>query len=319
MASSTRPTIAPAPKTPLKRAILHSLKSIEVMMIVTAVFSVVALVIYSNFIKGHWMVRIKPIEVTHLSESRLHNMEDVATKPTGFPTEPPERKLRSLKIPLITYHYVEYVQDPGDKVRHSLAVTPHTFEHELKTLVAEHYETLYVKDIPAILRGDRQYNTKSVALTFDDGYEDFYENVFPLLKKYHAKATYFIINDYIGRRGFITEKQLKEVAASGLVEIGAHTLDHAYLKGALPQYAVRQIVESKVDLEKRLSMKIKTFAYPYGAFTPETARMVKEASFEAAVSTINGVTQSGDNLFYLYRVRAGYFTGPTIAEVLAKL
>jgi peptidoglycan/xylan/chitin deacetylase (PgdA/CDA1 family) len=319
MASSTRPTIAPDTKTPLKQAILDSLKSIELMMLVTAAFSVVALIIYSNFFKGHWMVRVKPIEITQLSESRLHNRDDISIQPTGLPTAPPERKLRALKIPVITYHYVEYVKDKGDKVRHSLAVTPYTFEHELKTLATEHVETLFVKDIPGILRGDRQYNPKSVALTFDDGYEDFYENVFPLLKKYRAKATYYIINDYIGRRGFITEPQLKEVASSGLVEIGAHTLDHAYLKGALPEYAVRQIVESKADLEKRLGMKITTFAYPYGAFTPATVAMVKKASFEAAVSTINGVSQSGENLFYLYRVRAGYFTGTSIAEVLARL
>ena len=82
------------------------------------------------------------------------------------------------------YHYVEYVKDPLDTIRKSLSITPFVFDKELEEIKNNNYQTLFVKEIPKIFKGDLHYNSKSIALTFDDGYEDFYTDAFPLLKKY---------------------------------------------------------------------------------------------------------------------------------------
>ncbi|MCX6732729.1 MAG: polysaccharide deacetylase family protein, partial [Candidatus Roizmanbacteria bacterium] len=165
-----------------------------------------------------------------------------------------------------------------------------------------------VKEVPAILDGTVHYSTQSAILSFDDGYEDFYTDVFPLLKKYHMRATLYVIYDYIGRRGFLNEQQIRELVESDLVEIGSHTLDHIYLKQAPKDYADKQIIESKKKFEERFGIKIKTFAYPYGAFNPDNIETVKKAGYTAAVSVISGVMQSDNNLFYMSRIRPGLFT-----------
>lgn len=222
----------------------------------------------------------------------------------------------TIKIPIIMYHYVEYVKDIGDLIRKRLDISPYLFEGHLKALDDAHYKTYFVKDIPDILNGNIHYSTRSAVLTFDDGYEDFYTVVFPLLKKYQVKATMYVIYDYIGRKGFMTESEIKEILASGLVELGSHTFDHLYLKLMPDSIARKQIIDSKKKFEDRFGIQVKTFAYPYGAFSSETINLVKEAGYVAAVSVIPGMQQSEENLFYLSRVRPGIFTPQTIVSVL---
>ena len=226
-----------------------------------------------------------------------------------LPKISPVVPLNKVDLPIIMYHYVEYVKDKNDTIRQRLDTNPYTFEEELKAINDNGYTTYFVKEIPEILEGKIKAPAKSVVLTFDDGYEDFYTDAFPLIKKYHVKATIYIIYDFIGRPNFMNAKELKEVADSGLVEVGSHTLDHAYLKKAKLAYATSQIVNSKKDLENLLGLKVETFAYPFGAFDEQAINILKEASYSAAVSEIYGSVQTPDNLYFLSRIRSGFFAG----------
>jgi peptidoglycan/xylan/chitin deacetylase (PgdA/CDA1 family) len=220
------------------------------------------------------------------------------------------------RIPIIMYHYVEYVKDSGDTIRKKLDIVPSLFEGQLKALNEANYISYFVKDIPSIFDGSIVSAPKSIVLTFDDGYEDFYTSAFPILKKYQMKATIYIIVDLINKKGFLNDKEISELIDSGLVEIGSHTLDHVYLKTASQVLAEKQIKESKKILESRFKIKVETFAYPTGAFNQNTINLVKDAGYTAALSVIPGITQSETNLFYLYRIRPGIFTPQTIIKAL---
>lgn len=223
---------------------------------------------------------------------------------------------KSYRIPIITYHYIEYVKDPKDTIRQSLDIVPAIFEKELQALKDAKFQTIFVKDIPKIISGEIPYSSKSAVLTFDDGYEDFYTDAFPLLKKYKIKATIFVVNNFIGLKGFMNEKQLKEIVDSHLVEIGAHTLDHLYLKLLPINIVDKQVTESKKILEKTFKIKIESFAYPYGAFSQDTIKAIKLAGYTNAVSEISDVAQFNANLFFLSRIRAGSFSYGNIIRFL---
>lgn len=227
--------------------------------------------------------------------------------------------IAKLKLPVILYHYVEVITDPAFESRKKLTVNIISFESELQTLNKENYQTYFVRDIPAILEGKVAYNPKNVFLTFDDGYEDFYTDVFPLLKKYNVKGTLYVVNNFINKNGYLTEGQIKEIITSNLVEIGAHTLDHIALSNASSSSTRKQIFDSKTLLEERFGIGIQTFAYPYGTFNQAVANLVKDAGYSSAVSVVNGSLQSKDNLFYLNRIRAGFFSGTTIVKILENL
>ncbi len=64
----------------------------------------------------------------------------------------------------------------------------------------------------------------SVLITFDDGYEDNYTNVLPILEKYDAKATVFLIGSYIGEKsGYLNWEQVQKMSESGHFNIESHT------------------------------------------------------------------------------------------------
>jgi peptidoglycan/xylan/chitin deacetylase (PgdA/CDA1 family) len=266
---------------------------------------------------GGWLMLKK--EIAKILQRRIqpNYKKEVFTLPEELQSKPsPAPTAKTFKLPIIMYHYVEYVKDEGDTIRKSLDVNPGLFEQQLKGLVNSHYQTYFVGDIPAILDEKIPLSSRSAVLTFDDGYEDFYTDAFPILKKYNIKATIYIINNFIGRPGFMNQGQIQKVLDSGLVQLGCHTLDHFYLKKAGKNVATREILVSKFRLENLFHVPVLTFAYPYGAFDGQAIDIVREASFSAAVSVIPGTKQSQNNLFYLSRIRAGGLDGANIDYIL---
>lgn len=231
-------------------------------------------------------------------------------------TPPPAPIPLHFKVPILLYHYVEYVKDQGDKIRISLDIQPYIFEQQLKTLKDAGYTFMTPSEVPEVFNGKLSLPAKPVILSFDDGYRDFYYDVFPLLKKYDAKAVAYIVPGFLDRPNNLTTWQLKEISKSGLVEIGAHTMYHAYLKGLNEKNAKFEVEQSKVQLEKLLGIKVVSFAYPYGAFDLKAAQIVKNDGFETAVSTVSGNDVNTNNLYFLYRIRPGARIGMDLLRVL---
>jgi peptidoglycan/xylan/chitin deacetylase (PgdA/CDA1 family) len=189
------------------------------------------------------------------------------------------------------------------------SVRPYVCEWQIKELCAREYMSYFVREIPLLLDGTLVPASKRIVLTFDDGYEDFYTEVFPLLQKYQVKATLFVINDFLGKPGYLTGEQVKEIAASGLVEIGAHTMHHQNLTYLSLKDAEAEIEQSKEGLEALLATPVQSFAYPYGRYSRRIVPLVRDAGFTAAVGTDFGYWQSPENLFTLKRIHARAFTG----------
>ncbi|TAA46795.1 polysaccharide deacetylase family protein [Corallincola spongiicola] len=85
----------------------------------------------------------------------------------------------------------------------------------------------------------------------------------------------------------VTWEQLKEMAASGIVDIGAHTVMHPTLSGLPMAEAISEVTESRTRLETQLGIKVKNFCYPNGQpedFSPALARAVADAGFDCAVA-----------------------------------
>jgi peptidoglycan/xylan/chitin deacetylase (PgdA/CDA1 family) len=220
------------------------------------------------------------------------------------------------RIPIIMYHYVEYVDRQKDPEKFNLATSPYVLERQISLLAAANYSFLFAKDLPDILAQKNSVPPRPVVLTFDDGYEDFYFNVLPILQKYQVKATVFVIPNFIGKEGYLNLEELQKLRGSGLVEIASHTLNHAYLKNLKIDLAKKEIQESKTKLESLLGIGVYSFAYPWGAFSKETLQMVRAAGYTTAVSVIPGINQTEENKFYLFRIRPGVLGTVNPAKML---
>ncbi len=220
---------------------------------------------------------------------------------------PLKTKVKEFKIPIIIYHYVEVVTDKKDFIRKSLSITPEEFESQIRYLQQKGYQTIFVKEIPNIVSGKINLGNNLIALNFDDGYRDFYTDVYPILLKYKIKATVYIVPAFIGGGNYMTQQQIKEIYQSGLVEIGAHTLNHIDLPSVSLEDAQKEIIESKEYIENTFGVSVESFCYPYGFYNDKIVSIVKAAGYTTAVSEALGTTQSANNLFYLSRMRVGYF------------
>lgn len=223
----------------------------------------------------------------------------------------------TIQVPILMYHYVEYISDHKDTFRQALNVMPHIFEEQLKTLTQAGYTFLTASELADIFDGKKILPQKPILLTFDDGHWDLATDVFPLLRKYNTKATAYIISGLIGQKDFLSDDQFSAISTeSALLEIGAHTVHHVALADKILPVAAYEIVQSKRDLEKRLGRQIVSFAYPSGSFDQQSLTLVRQAKFRSAVSTIRGDAQSQKNRYFLYRLRPGSRTGADLLYFL---
>ncbi len=220
------------------------------------------------------------------------------------------------RVPILLYHYVEYVADKRDTIRQSLNINPNTFELQVKTLSDAGYIFITAKELGEVIGGQRELPKKPILLTFDDGHWDFDTVILPILKKYHAKATAYVVPGFLNGSDFLTDEQLRDVINSHLVDVGAHTVHHVYLKGKILPIVQYEVNQSKHMLENKFNIKVSSFAYPGGAFDQQVINVIKDAGFTTAVTTIPGVLQSEQNKYFLFRLRPGYRTGNELLNYL---
>ncbi|MEB3754276.1 polysaccharide deacetylase family protein [Acinetobacter sp. MD2(2019)] len=181
---------------------------------------------------------------------------------------------RSAKLPrIVMLHQVTPHSDAS-----GMNMPPEKFEQLLQLLVRKKSIFCFVSELE-----DYQGQKNVVALSFDDGFMDNYLYAYPLLKKYHAKATIYLATQIEGIEKLDIE-QIHEMAQSGWIEFGAHTQHHVNLLKLDDQTAFQEMQQSKLDVEEMVG-KCPSFAYPFGRFNEKHQQMAREIGFKNAVST----------------------------------
>ena len=197
------------------------------------------------------------------------------------------------KVPIIMFHYVREVDRSKDFLGYNLSISPQKFEEQLKYLKNKGYSTIHLKDLRR-----KKIQKKSVILTFDDGTEDFYTTALPLLTKYGFKASNAIISGKIGKKGYMTEEQIKESISSG-TEIISHTADHHDLSRLSRKMISEQILESRKILEAKFDIKIESFCYPVGKYNETVLEVLREENYLTGITVNYGVADLSKNDFLL--------------------
>lgn len=202
-------------------------------------------------------------------------------------------KSTSATVPIFMYHFI--LDDYGDYPDTENFLKPETLEEQLKYISENGYQTIYIDEMDDLYKYE-----KPVALTFDDCFVYFYDNAFPLLKKYNQKATIFIITDYINGENYLTEEQLKEIADSGLVKIESHTKTHNYLDEMTYEEQVTEAVESKERLESITGQEVTVYCYPSGRYNDETLDIIDDY-YDFGLEMLGGICNT-DNLEDYYHI-----------------
>jgi peptidoglycan/xylan/chitin deacetylase (PgdA/CDA1 family) len=223
------------------------------------------------------------------------------------PSAPPEKQTepekRRTKVPILVYHHIKLALE-GSRGLRRMTVTAEVFDQQMKFLQDAGYHAITFADLADYFEQGRELPTLPVIISFDDGWVTQYENALPSLSKYHFPATFFVVTDYIGHRGFISWPQLQTLLTEGM-RIGSHSRSHPrFSKITDPALLWDQIYNSKTILESQIEASVAEFAYPYGSYNTAAIDMVKAAGYRVARGCCSGVAHTSTDIFALRAIMA---------------
>jgi len=240
---------------------------------------------------------------------------------TPQPTPPvaptPDGQARSLRVPVLMYHYVSTPPAGADIYRVDLSVPPELLAEHLDRLQAEGYTTISPYDLVEALQRGRELPAKPILITFDDGYRDNYDNAYPLLRERGMQATIFVVTDFIDeeRPAYLTWDMARELVANG-VAIESHGRNHMGLADKDDDYLVWQALGSLETIDYELGIRPRFVSYPAGEYDQRTIDVFRSAGYWAGFTTDQGTEQRSDAPFQLERIRV---RNTTSADELIRL
>ena len=144
-------------------------------------------------------------------------------------------------------------------------------------------------------------NERKILLTIDDAFLSFYEHAWPFLKKKKIPFILFVSTREIGSFNYMNWKQLKEISKEEFVHIGNHSHTHDYLIDLTNQQIKNDIIKSISLLKKNLGYETSFFSYPFGEYSSEFKKIIKNFNFKYAFGQHSGVIDETKDLFELPR------------------
>lgn len=181
------------------------------------------------------------------------------------------------------------------------------FEQHLQELKNGGYSVMALGDIINAMREGAELPEKTTAITIDDAYLSVYTEAFPLLKKYGFPFTLFVATDDVDRadngtyKRYMTWDQLKEIEIHPLGTVASQTASHLHMIDATELANRKDIERSQARFEEKLGIRPNIIAYPYGEFSSDVIKLVREMGFIAGFGQHSGAFGSDDDIYSLPR------------------
>ena len=161
------------------------------------------------------------------------------------------------RLPILMYHSISGSTEVGTSPYYKVCTSPLRFHEHMQCLSEYGWQGVTVSKGLDIIEGKIKTAKRPVAITFDDGFRDFYTTAFPCLKNYGFVATMYLPTAFIGdtRLAFKTKEcmtwnEVRELHAQG-IEFGSHTANHPQLHSISWPNIEDELRISKERIEKR--------------------------------------------------------------------
>ena len=221
------------------------------------------------------------------------------------------------RIPILMYHSISYDEGPSTEKKHpyyATTTTPPVFRRHLQILRQMGYHSIGLGEAAEILQKGLRPSRPAVAITFDDGFRDFYHEAFPLLKQYGFSATMFLPTRYISNSGktflgrpMLSWGQVRELQKEGM-RFGSHSVTHRKLVRLGCEELLEELEMSRREIEDQTGVEVNSFSYPYAlpdqnkGFLSMLGKLLRQAGYCQGVSTRIGVATPKDPVYFLKRI-----------------
>ena len=141
---------------------------------------------------------------------------------------------------------------------------------------------------------------KEILITIDDAFQSFYLEAWPYLKKNKIPFILFVSTEPVGKRGYMTWSQIKEIQSENFAVIGHHSHTHEYLIDKSNDQFVKDIKKANEIFLKKLGYIPELFSYPFGEYS-KFMRDYISTNFKFAFGQHSGVIDINKNKFELPR------------------
>jgi len=221
-------------------------------------------------------------------------------------------------LPILMYHSISDDRQPGVAPYYRTVTTPRRFAEQMRLLQDCGWRGVSLAEGLAAWCGLAEDATaeKRVAVTFDDGFDDFRTAAAPILHACGFGATMFLPTAYISEdasprhfcgRDCLNWTEVRRLHAEG-IEFGSHTFSHPRLVDLGWEEIEAEIALSKSEIEARLGHAITSFSYPFSFpqadtdFCGRLREILGRAGYRACVTTEIGCAGSGDDPYRLRRL-----------------
>jgi peptidoglycan/xylan/chitin deacetylase (PgdA/CDA1 family) len=217
------------------------------------------------------------------------------------------------RVPILMYHSISDNLFGMSHPYFHINTLPEVFSQQMRWLRNAGYRSIDLKQACTGLEAGTDLS-RTIVITFDDGYRDFYTDALPILKQCGFSATLFLATDRIHDApariegaDYLTWSDVRELHAEG-IRFGSHTVSHPDLRSLGPEQIEYELGHSKEVLEEQLGVSIDAFSYPFGFpeedknFTRFLEDVLSNLGFDYGVSTILGRASRRSNRFFLPRL-----------------
>mgnify|MGYP001387215657 FL=1 len=191
------------------------------------------------------------------------------------------------------YHRFEENKYPSTNIRMS------DFKEHLKIIQESGIEFVNPKNFEDQLKKNKLQ--RKILLTIDDGFLSFYKNAWPILKEKKIPFILFVSTREVGVFNYMTWDQIREISKEDFVEIGNHSHTHEYLVDESNKQIKEDISKSISIFEKNLGKNSAFFSYPFGEYSKDFKKIIKDFGFKYAFGQHSGVMDETKDFYELPR------------------
>jgi len=226
---------------------------------------------------------------------------------------------KSGKAVILTYHSISHGPKP-------LCISPEAFAKQMEWL-RNNANVVSLSALVALLHRGGAFPARTVALTFDDGFEDFATAAAPVLLRLKLPAVVFLPTAYCGSTGswnfqtanhaLLTWDQIRDLRRQGF-EFGSHSVTHPLLPRLSESELKEEIAGSKNAIQERLQYEPRFFCYPYGGYNMGCRRVVAALYSGGACTTELRPITPGADRYALPRIDVHYLRNFSIFRLFLK-
>lgn len=196
-------------------------------------------------------------------------------------------------VPIFMIHHVS--DDPINEEM-NLSIRTTEFKVFINGLLDAGYQ--FIK--PSQL--EDSFDRKACMITFDDIFKDAMTNAITYLESINIPYMCFVSPVFIGKEGYIDERELKNLRDSSLCTIGGHGISHKLFRFLTSQEKIEELCRERH--EQLLGCEIEDFAFPYGSIYACDSKSIKMAQreYKRVYSTLNCKVTSRDKIWFLPRI-----------------